>query len=315
MPLLFLANHGQAPPPVRFLAKAPGLTVCFSPGEVLFGVAGNTLRMRFEGADGASLPEAAGPAPGSGEFPDRIEGPMAAGAALVWRRRLSKPLSGNRYGLRGAGRNLKSEFVVAPRADPSAIRVRYLGGGSPRIARDGSLAIPAGAEEFARRPRWYIRNAMGGVLPWVGGFVLAGEAVSFAIGAYDASLPLIIDPAISYGTLLGGSGANAANALAVDSTGGGVHGGLHRVLQPSPQPIPCRISMPGEPMSSSQNWIPRTAGWSIAPTSAAWATIRRTELRWMPRAQPMSRDRRLRQTFRSAIRCSPTSRAAETRLS
>ena len=52
-----------------------------------------------------------------------------------------------------------------------------------------------------------------------GGFVLAGESVSFAIGEYDASLPLIIDPAISYSTLLGGSGANAANALAVDSTG------------------------------------------------------------------------------------------------
>src|ERR1035437_1646027 len=46
------------------------------------------------------------------------------------------------------GRNLKSEFVVAPRADPSAIRVRYLGGGKLRIGEDGSLAIPAGAEEF-----------------------------------------------------------------------------------------------------------------------------------------------------------------------
>jgi hypothetical protein len=43
--------------------------------------------------------------------------------------------------------------------------------------------------------------------------------VSFAIGEYDASRPLIIDPAISYSTLLGGSGADAANALAVDSTG------------------------------------------------------------------------------------------------
>src|ERR1017187_7875425 len=34
-PLLFLANHGQAPPPFRFMARAPGLTAYFrSDGEL-----------------------------------------------------------------------------------------------------------------------------------------------------------------------------------------------------------------------------------------------------------------------------------------
>ena len=37
--------------------------------------------------------------------------------------------------------------------------------------------------------------------------------------SYDHSLPLVIDPVLSYSTLLGGSGSDAANALAVDSTG------------------------------------------------------------------------------------------------
>src|ERR1035438_3874120 len=44
-----------------------------------------------------------GPSPWSGEFPDRAEGPMAAGATFVRGGRISKPLSGNRHGLRPHG--------------------------------------------------------------------------------------------------------------------------------------------------------------------------------------------------------------------
>ena len=74
VPPFFLANHGQAPSPVRFLAKAPGLTAYFLPGEVLFGVAGNTLRVRFEGAARTSLPEAGNRLPGVANF---LTGPKA----------------------------------------------------------------------------------------------------------------------------------------------------------------------------------------------------------------------------------------------
>ena len=76
VPLFFLANHGQAPPPVRFLAKAPGLTAYFSPGEVLFHVAGKTLRMHFEGTARASRPEAGDRLPGVANF---MTGPKTDG--------------------------------------------------------------------------------------------------------------------------------------------------------------------------------------------------------------------------------------------
>src|ERR1039457_4776332 len=168
----------------------------------------NTLRMQFEGAAHASRPEAMSRLTGVANF---LTGPKD-------RWLLAQPLYGGVvyrslypgidmiYG--ADGRNLKSEFVVAPRADPSAIRVRYLGGGKLRIGEDGSLAIPAGAEEFREQAPSVYQERDG-----------RREAVSCAIGEYDASRPLIIDPAISYSTLLGGSGADAANALAVDSTG------------------------------------------------------------------------------------------------
>ena len=219
MPLLFLANHGQAPPTVRFMARGPGLTAYFSPGEASFRAAGNTLRMHFEGSAHAPRPEAMSQIAGVANF---LTGPKD-------RWLLAQPLYGGVvyrslypgidliYG--AAGRNLKSEFVVAPRADPSAIRVRYPGGGKPHLGEDGSLTIHAGAVEFHEQAPSVYQERDGRRVAVEGRFVLAGEAVSFAIGEYDASQPLIIDPAISYSTLLGGSGADAANALAVDSTG------------------------------------------------------------------------------------------------
>jgi hypothetical protein len=47
----------------------------------------------------------------------------------------------------------------------------------------------------------------------------AAGAVGFIVSDYDRSLALVIDPVLSYSTLLGGSNAEAAIGLAVDSTG------------------------------------------------------------------------------------------------
>jgi hypothetical protein len=219
MPLFFLANHGQAQPAVRYVAKASGLTAYFSPGEALFRTAGSTLRVHFEGAAGASCPEAMDRLPGVANFLTgpkerwRLEQPMYGG--IVYR----SLYPGIDMVYEAAGRNLKSEFVVSPRANPAAIRIRYFGGGKPHIGEDGSLEIPAGAEEFREEAPIVYQERDGRRVTVDGRFVLAGASVSFAVGNYDTAKPLIIDPAISYSTLLGGSGADAANALAVDSTG------------------------------------------------------------------------------------------------
>jgi hypothetical protein len=56
-------------------------------------------------------------------------------------------------------------------------------------------------------------------LPVEGRYRLAGNQVRFEIGRYDQSRPLVIDPALSYSSFLGGSGTDAAFAVAVDASG------------------------------------------------------------------------------------------------
>ncbi|MGH2651772.1 MAG: SBBP repeat-containing protein, partial [Actinomycetota bacterium] len=62
-------------------------------------------------------------------------------------------------------------------------------------------------------------------VPVEGGFVRQGHTVRFSVGAYDQTAPLIIDPVtdLAYSTYIGASGADAANAVAVDATKGNVY--------------------------------------------------------------------------------------------
>jgi hypothetical protein len=53
-----------------------------------------------------------------------------------------------------------------------------------------------------------------------GRYVLtAANQIHFALGAYDHTRPLVIDPVLEYSTYLGGSGLDTATAIAVDSAG------------------------------------------------------------------------------------------------
>ncbi|MGH2543353.1 MAG: SBBP repeat-containing protein, partial [Ardenticatenaceae bacterium] len=52
------------------------------------------------------------------------------------------------------------------------------------------------------------------------GYALAADgSIGFALGVYDPTYPLTIDPALVYSTYLGGNGGDLGNGIAVDSAG------------------------------------------------------------------------------------------------
>jgi hypothetical protein len=224
LPMFFIANQGQAPGDVGFMAKGAGLTADFLRGEIRLRAHGARVRMRFEGANSAVRLEGDKPLPGRANF---LTGGLAEGGRQ-WHRsvllfgavryRELYPGIDMIYG--GNGCQLKSEFVVAPGADPARIHIRYEGAGPPSIQPDGALSIPLATRRLGEgRP--YIYQERNGVSETVAGrYALAGDgAVGFALGPYDTALPLIIDPVMSFSMLVGGTGFNAATAIAVDSAG------------------------------------------------------------------------------------------------
>lgn len=220
LPVFFVANRGQAPRAVRFVAKGSGLTAYFLTREILLHARGAWVHMRFEGANPSVRLEGASPLPGQANF--------LIGGKRQWHRdvptfgavryRNLYPCIDMVYGRTGF--RLKSEFVVAPGADPARIRIRYDGAGALVLQPDGSLTIPMGEQRLSEGTP-YIYQERDGVKTTVQGrYALdAAGAVGFALGAYDPAQPLIIDPLMTYATLVGNSGFNAATAIAVDSAG------------------------------------------------------------------------------------------------
>ena len=123
-----------------------------------------------------------------------------------------------RYG--GSVRNLKSEFVVAPGGDPANIRLRYGAQGRYASEESGALAIPlAGGRELREEAPAFIRSAKDIGCRSVGRFRAGGGGSWASSKRIRSGAPLMIDPVISYSTLLGGAGSDAATAVAVDAGG------------------------------------------------------------------------------------------------
>jgi hypothetical protein len=129
------------------------------------------------------------------------------------------------YGTRGA---LQYDFIVAAGADPSAIHLQIAGADRLELA-GGDLLMHTAAGVIRQSAPVIYQDGPNGREPVSGGFALgAGSTVSFNLGRYDASRPLVIDPAtLVWSTYLGGDidstrpqhGGDWMVATAVDATG------------------------------------------------------------------------------------------------
>jgi len=142
-----------------------------------------------------------------------------------WRRNLQGRPSVRVRGLYGGidlvirvqGGRLKTDYIVAPGADPGRIRMRYSGASSVRVEPDGGLAVgvPGGQWWEAAPVAWQTSTESVQAR-----FQVDEEGtVGFAVGQYDRTRELVIDPALTLSTLLGGQGTTQANAVAVDGVG------------------------------------------------------------------------------------------------
>jgi hypothetical protein len=220
VPVFFFANSGQAPNWVRFIAKGSGLTAYFLPREIQLRAHRARIRMQFLGANPSVTLE------GSGRLPGRVN--FLMGNAAGWHRdlptfgalRYRNLYSGIDMVYGSAGVRLKSEFIVAPGADLGQIRIRYRGAGVPAVQPDGSLSLVSGDQSFTEAAPYVYQERGGSQAAVEGRYAIHGDgSVGFALGHYDPTRTLFIDPLMTYSALIGTNEFNAATAIAVDTSG------------------------------------------------------------------------------------------------
>jgi gliding motility-associated-like protein len=113
---------------------------------------------------------------------------------------------------------MKYDFMVKPDAAVSDIRMHYQGQQSIKL-KSGSLHITTSVNKWVeQRPYAY---------QWINGrkqevdcaFRLEKDTVSFIIGAYDKTLPLVIDPVLIFSTYSGSSVDNFGHTATYDKDG------------------------------------------------------------------------------------------------
>lgn len=226
---LVVPGWGRTGTPLGFEKTADGALVARQRGFGLKAEAGQTTMLlrggtavvtTFAGANRAVRPEGAEPLGGKANYLiGRDAAQWRTGVALYGRavyRGLYPGVDLVFYGHEGA---LEYDVVVRPGGRPDDVAFDLTGVDRVRRNADGSLALETAKGEVTwKKPEVY--QTIGGARRTVAGaFRVHGRRVSFAIGAYDRTRELVIDPTLAYVSYLGGGENDAARGIAVDPLG------------------------------------------------------------------------------------------------
>ncbi len=225
LPLVFEANAGQTDSSVRFLAHGNGYTLFLTAADPLLSFAGKTGQsvLRFHLAGAYPHPQVIGlqKLPGKTNY-------FIGSDASSWHTNVptyAKVMYQNVYSgvnlvYYGNQSQLEYDFMLAPGVSPSIIRLTVAGEQSLYVDAQGNLVLRMANGEVLQ-PRPFIYQQIAGSKQAIPGrYVLLGaNQVGFAVGAYDTTRPLIIDPVLTYSTYLGGNGDDQAYGVALDSAG------------------------------------------------------------------------------------------------
>ena len=253
LPLSFEANYGQTDAQVKFISRGNGYNLFLTPTEAVLALTKtqNTVASASAGASASLLQGIEGRQSSASNSPSAVLRMTLVGANAHPQMTGAEELSGKTnyfmgkdpkrwrsnvptYGkvkyrgvypgvdliYYGHQRQLEYDFVVAPGADPKAIRLAFNGVQQMRVDAEGNLLLGmAGGEVRQHKPILYQEeNGIKQVID--GRYIIHGEReVGFEIAGYDTSRPLMIDPVISYSTYLGGSLGDTGLGIAVDASG------------------------------------------------------------------------------------------------
>ena len=237
LPLAFEENQGQANPAVKFLSRGPGYQLFLTAQEAVMVFSSGGERSSNEESTRSKIPQAK-----QGVIHMRFEGASATPAVKGFepltfktnyfvgtdstqkfiditnhsRVKYTSIYPGVDLVYYGNQQQLEYDLIVAPKADTTKIKLRFGGTHKLAITPEGDLKLGDSANDIAFRKPVAYQNIGGERHAVEAEYVLAANnQVSFKLGKYDTSFPLVIDPVLNYATFLWGT----IGGIAVDSLG------------------------------------------------------------------------------------------------
>ena len=225
LPVAFEPNRGQQPGSAEFLVHTPGAAVTLAAGRAEWISREGRIAVVFESARRGVHGEGEDALPGVVNYlgfgrPTPLTNIPTY--ARVRYRQLYPGIDVVYYVNEG---RLEYDLVLAAGADPRRIRMRVDGAGSLRIDDAGDLVIAAAGNQLRQHLPAIYQEVDGRRHSVAGHYLLRGREVRFAVGAYDRSRPLVIDPALTWATYLlpTATGVTTSTAqpfaMALDSSG------------------------------------------------------------------------------------------------
>jgi len=218
LPLAFERNAGQSDSEVKFLTRGQNGTLWLTEQGPVLSLADKSqlavLRLRFQGGNRSPKIEGVNQTGGvSNYFIGNDPAKWHTHVPQFEQVRYRDVYPGIDVVFYGKDHNLEYDFVLRPGADPSKIQLKFDGQGALRKDSNGDLVFKMGDAE--------VRNHKPVILQAgriVGGeYVVTGKRTArFTVGLYDRARPLVIDPVMTYGTLLGGNGGDQVHGVAMD---------------------------------------------------------------------------------------------------
>ncbi len=116
--------------------------------------------------------------------------------------------------------HLEYDVLLAPRANPARVALRYDGATALRLDAAGNLVISTSVRTTTElAPQAWQFDAAGQRQVVACRYVLAGHTVRFALGQYDHSRALTIDPTVQFSTLTGSLADNWGFTATYDNAG------------------------------------------------------------------------------------------------
>ena len=216
LPLRFEENRGQWDASVRYTARSAGADLQLTARGPAFLVGPSRVEIGLIHGSAAPLMEPLDRMAATTNYMVGARSRWHTGVANYSRVRYHDVYPGIDVVYYGNRNQLEYDFVLAPGANPDAIRLDFRGDVRLSLTPDGDLALDShGTQVLQKAPVIYQDKR-----PIRGRYtLLARNQVGFRLEPYDHTRPLVIDPILIYCTYMGSSGKDRITNMKMGPNG------------------------------------------------------------------------------------------------